>query len=272
MVSPPPSCRPMPIESCHPSSPCPQPVPAFAPHPRLPETNRRSFSRHPRFTLPRPCAPPAYYSQHRGQFHFSLFAAPSGFHPHLTSTLRTLLPPLHCCSCKMSRSVVHATRAVPWQRAAGHQAVPARSHQSRADAVHPGRESTAPSTPHLQLSLGPADHAMSFASYLCYSPTTPAPTSVAPSAPHRRSSPLDVRRRGATAVVSHSPPHCLQSVHLNAGVLRGHFPRCLAPPAHWTSATSRMATAAACARKRARARAGSREPTEGLGHQGGSAC
>jgi hypothetical protein len=83
--------------------------------PRLLETNRRSFSRHPRFTLPRPCAPPAYYSQHRGRFHFSLFAAPSGFHPHLTSALRTLLPPLRCCSCKMSRSTVHATRAVPWQ-------------------------------------------------------------------------------------------------------------------------------------------------------------
>jgi hypothetical protein len=41
-------------------------------------------------------------------------------------------------------------RAVPWHRAAAHQAVPTRSHQSRVDVVRPGRESTAPSTLHLR--------------------------------------------------------------------------------------------------------------------------
>jgi hypothetical protein len=163
-------------------------------------------------------------------------------------------------------------RAVPWHRAADHQAVPARSHQNRADTVLPRRESTALSTPHLRSFLGPADHATSFASSPCCSPTTLAPTSATPSAPHRRSSPLDVHHREAAAVMRHSPPCCLQSVHLNADVLCGHFPHCLAPPARRISASSRMAAAAACARRHARARAGSWEPTEGLGHQAGSAC
>jgi hypothetical protein len=162
-------------------------------------------------------------------------------------------------------------RVVPWHQAANHQAIPARSCQSRADTVCPGRESTTPSTPHLRLSPGPADRAMSFASSPCCSPTTPAATSTAPPAPHRGSSPLDVRRREATAVVSHSRPHCLQSVHLDAGVLRGHFPHCLAPPTRWISATDRMAAAAACAHRRAHAQAGSQEPIEGLVHQAGSA-
>jgi hypothetical protein len=156
---------------------------------------------------------------------------------------------------------------VPWHRATGHQAVPARSRQSRTDVVRPGHESTASSTPHLRPSPGPADRATSFASSPCCSPRTPAPTSTAPPAPHRRSSPLNVRHREAAVVVSHSPPRCLQSVHLDAGVLRGHFPHCLAPSAHRISATGQMAAVTAC-----RARAGSREPTKGLGHQAGSAC
>jgi hypothetical protein len=160
-------------------------------------------------------------------------------------------------------------RVVPWHRATGHQAIPARSRHSRADTVRPGRWSTTPSTPHLRPSPGLADRVMSFASSPCCSPTTPAPTSAAPPAPHRRSSPLDVRHREAAVLVSHSPPRCLQSVHLDAGVLRGHFPHCLAPSAHWILATGRMAAAAACARKHACARACSREPTEGMGHQAG---
>jgi hypothetical protein len=163
-------------------------------------------------------------------------------------------------------------RAVPWHRAADHQAVPTRICQNRADIVRPRRESTAPSTPHLRPFPGPADHATRFASSPCCSLTTPAPTSATPPAPHRHSSPLDVRRREATTVVSHSPLCCLQSVHLNAGVLRGHFPHCLAPPARRISASGRMVVAAACARRRARAHADSREPTEGLGHPAGSAC
>jgi hypothetical protein len=46
-------------------------------------STRRGFSRLPRFTPPRPCAPPAYYSQHQGRFRFSppccviLFPSPS---------------------------------------------------------------------------------------------------------------------------------------------------------------------------------------------------
>jgi hypothetical protein len=184
----------------------------------------------------------------------------------------------------MSRTVAPATeatahaapasppRAEPWHRATGHQAVPARSRRSRADIVRPDRESTAPSTPHLRPCPDPADRATSFASSLCCSPTTPAPISATPPTPHRRFSPLDVRRREAAAVVSHFPPCCLQSVHLDTGVLRGHLPHCLAPPAHRISAPDRMAAAAACARKRARARTGSREPTEGLGEPAGSAC
>jgi hypothetical protein len=184
----------------------------------------------------------------------------------------------------MSRTVAPATeatahaapasppRAEPWHRATGHQAVPARSRRSRADIVRPDRESTAPSTPHLRPCPDPADRATSFASSPCCSPTTPAPTSATPPAPHRRSSPLDVHRREAAAVVSHFPPCCLQSVHLDAGVLRGHLPHCLVPPAHRISAPGRMAAAAECARRHARARAGSREPTEGLGQPAGSAC
>jgi hypothetical protein len=121
----------------------------------------------------------------------------------------------------------------------------------------PDRESTAPLTLHLRSSLGLADRATSFASSPCCSPTTLAPTSAAPPAPHRRSSPLDVRRREAAVVVSHSPPRCLQAVHLDAGVLRGHFPHCLVPPARWISATDRKVAAMACARRHARARAGS---------------
>jgi hypothetical protein len=184
---------------------------------------------------------------------------PSCFHPHLASASRALLPPLRCCSCVMLRTVVQATeaaahaspasppRAMPWHRATGHQAVPARSHQSRVDIVRPCHESIALSTPHLRPSPGPVDRAMSFASSPCCSPTMPAPTSAAPPAPHRRSSPLDVRRREAVAVVSHSPPRCLQSVHLDIGVLRGHFPHYLAPLAR------RISAAAVCARRRARA-------------------
>jgi hypothetical protein len=68
------------------------------------------------------------------------------------------------------------------------QAIPARSRHSRADTVCPGREGTAPSTPHLRPSPDPADRATSFASSTCCSSTTPAPTSAAPPAPHRRAS------------------------------------------------------------------------------------
>jgi hypothetical protein len=155
---------------------------------------------------------------------------------------------------------------MPWHQAADHQAVPARSCQNRADIVRPGRESTAPSIPHLRSFPSPADHATSFASSPCCSLTTLAPTSATPLAPNRRSSPLDVRHREAAAVVSHSPPCCLQSVHLDGGVLCGHFPHCLAPPARRISASGRMADAMVCAHRRTRARAGSREPIEGLGH------
>jgi hypothetical protein len=202
-------------------------------------------------------------------------------HPAL---LFCLAPPLCCRSCAMSRTAVPATgaaahaapasppRAEPWHRATGHQAVPARSRQSRADIVRPDRESTAPSTLHLRPCPDPADRATSFASSPCCSLTTPAPTSATPLAPHRCSSPLDVRRHEAAAVVSHFPPCCLQSVHLDTDVLRGHSPHCLAPPAHRISAPSRMVSAAACSRRRAHACAGSREPTEGLGQPAGSAC
>jgi hypothetical protein len=150
-----------------------------------------------------------------------------------------------------------------WPASRPHQTSPKQSRHHP-----PDRESTAPSAPHLRSSPGPVDRATSFASSPCCSPTTPAPTSAAPPAPHRRSSPLDVRRREAAVVVSHSPPRCLQSVHLDAGVLRGHFPHCLVPPARWISATDRKVAAMACARRHARARAGS---TVGLGHQAGSA-
>jgi hypothetical protein len=164
---------------------------------------------------------------------------------------------------RSSRHAVLASppRAVPWHRAVDHQAVPTRICQNRADIVRPRSESTAPSTPHLRPFPGPADHATRFASSPCCSLTTPAPTSATPPAPHRHSSPLDVRRREATTVVSHSPPCCLQSVHLNAGVLRGHFPLCLAPPARRISASDRMTAAVACAHRRAHAHVGSREPT-----------
>jgi hypothetical protein len=180
-------------------------------------------------------------------FIFPLLTVSSYFHPHLASASRALLPPLHCYSCAMSRTAVQATgavthaspasppRAVPWHRATGHQAVPARSHQIRADTVHPGRESTAPLTLHFR------------------------PLSSTP--PHST----------CTAVVNHSPPRCLQSVHLDAGVLRGHSPHYQAPPAHRILTTGRMAAAATCAHRRTRARASSREPIEGLGHQVGSA-
>jgi hypothetical protein len=57
--------------------------------------------------------------------------------------------------------------------------------------------------------------------------------------------------------VSHSPPRCLKSVHLDAIVPRGHFPHCLAPPAHRILAARRMAAAVACTHRRASARAGS---------------
>jgi hypothetical protein len=176
----------------------------------------------------------------------------------------------HQSSCHVASA--SPPRAVPWHRAANHQAVPARIRQNRDDTVRPRRESTAPSTPQLRPFPGPADHATSFASSPCCSPTTPAPTSTTPLAPHRRSSPLDVRRCEAAVVVSHSPPCCLQSVYLDAGVLRGHFPLCLATPARRISASGRIAAATACAHRRARARASSREPTEGLGHPAGSAC
>jgi hypothetical protein len=90
--------------------------------------------------------------------------APSS-HPAL---LFCLVPPLCCCSRAMSRTAAPATgaaahaapasppRAEPWHRATGHQAVPARSHRSRANIVRPDRESTAPSTPHLRPFPGPA--------------------------------------------------------------------------------------------------------------------
>jgi hypothetical protein len=97
-------------------------------------------------------------------------------------------------------------RAVPWHQAAGHQAIPARSRQSRADTIRPGRESTTSSTQHLRSSPGPADRAMSFASSPCCSPTTPAATSTAPPAPHRGSSPLDVCRRCGEPFMSPLPP------------------------------------------------------------------
>jgi hypothetical protein len=105
------------------------------------------------------------------------------------------------------------------------------------------------------------------------SSTNPEPTTTTTERPpHRCSSPLEVCHRAATDVVSNFPPYCLQSVHLDAGVLCGYFPHCLAPPAHWISATGQMAATAACAHRRAHARDGSWEPTEGLGHQAGSAC
>jgi hypothetical protein len=43
--------------------------------------------RRPRFTLPRPRAPPTLYSLRRGRFCFPLLAEPSLFHPHLTTLL-----------------------------------------------------------------------------------------------------------------------------------------------------------------------------------------
>jgi hypothetical protein len=66
---------------------------------------------------------------------------------------------------------------------------------------------------------GPADHATSFASSPCGSPTTPTPTSATPPTPHRRFSPLDVRRREAAAVVSLPPPRRLKSSVHPAGNL-----------------------------------------------------
>jgi hypothetical protein len=68
-------------------------------------------------------------------------------------------------------------------------------------------------------SSGPADHATSFASSPCGSPTTPTPTSATPLTPHRRFSPLDVRHREAAAVVSLPPPRRLKSSVHPAGNL-----------------------------------------------------
>jgi hypothetical protein len=200
-----------------------------------------------------------------------------------TSASRAHLPSLYCCSCTTSRTAVQATgaaarvslasppRAVPWHWAASHQAIPAGSHQSTADAVRPDHESTAPSTPHLRSSPSPADRATSFASSPCCSPTTLAPTSATPLAPQRQASfgrpPTVVEQPPLWA----TPPCCLKSVHLDAGVLRGHFPHCLAPPAHRISATGHMVAAVVCARRRARARASSWDPTKELGHHAGSA-
>jgi hypothetical protein len=66
---------------------------------------------------------------------------------------------------------------------------------------------------------GPADHATSFASSPCGSLTTPTPTSATPPTPHRRFTPLDVRRREAVAVVSLPPPRRLKSSIHPAGNL-----------------------------------------------------
>jgi hypothetical protein len=64
---------------------------------------------------------------------------------------------------------------------------------------------------------GPADHATSFASSPCGSPTTP--TSATPPTPHRRFSPLDVCRCEAAAVVTLPPPRRLKSSIHPAGNL-----------------------------------------------------
>jgi hypothetical protein len=153
--------------------------------------------------------------------HFPLFAAPSGFHPHLASASRTLLPPFRCCSCAMSRSAAPCrppeqppSRLRPHilEQCPGIELPPTKPSPQEVTKVESTSFTPAVRALHRRpYTSGPADRAMSFAFSPCCSPTTPAPTSVVPPAPHRRSSPLDVRRCGEpfpSLLPLISPPRC----------------------------------------------------------------